>query len=246
MSAIKLGAGGYGINSSIEDAFCLGWRIALLKENSTKNDLITSFNNERRQNALLIGEDSLKKRNYTLYENLIQKRAKKASETIDIQKEDQIYKEKIKKPNFDLEIGRLETYIPVQLLNQIKNSQINLWEALNRDLNFNIILAFVDDSIKRDIVSFIEKINIISNIRFNVIFIEKEFSEERDYLQFEDPSENLKAFFDANDGLIFIIRPDNFLEKLIIIPKELQQWQNVFCNYFLNDLAFKIDCLNIN
>lgn len=77
-------AGGYGLNTAIEDAFCLAWRLVMMECGAIHPNQLQSFSGERLANAKLIQQDSNQKKAESL-------NAKSQTEGSVVELERQIY-----------------------------------------------------------------------------------------------------------------------------------------------------------
>ncbi|CAF0922436.1 unnamed protein product [Didymodactylos carnosus] len=102
-------AGGYGLNTAIEDAFALAWRLAMTKTSLFKDALLQTFNEERLKNAQQIKDDSTQKKK----DAASLQGQPSASET---ENETQIYKKS----------ARLENILPIDICESIKSNTRSL------------------------------------------------------------------------------------------------------------------------
>lgn len=121
-------AGGYGLNTAVEDTFCLAWRLSLAVDSVVHDSLLRSFCHERLKNALAIQEDSTQKKKAQELPTQNANASQKELET-------QAYSMQ------HTELVRLETVLPLEVCKLIKSNRGRiLADVINKNIGFTFIV----------------------------------------------------------------------------------------------------------
>ena len=184
---------GYGLNTAIEDAFSLAWRLVAAENNSVDN-ILEAFNRERLENARQIQADSTQQKKSD--DNL-----KTDAKALEKQKEEQIYSQS------QGVLVRLESVLPVDVCKSIQsNRQTKLSEVFHTNPGFTVI---VNTKIKENRSQTQQTLKEALGLSVKWVYTTTVPSDEEEYY---DISRANCSLFKEHPESIILIRPDNFLK----------------------------------
>jgi hypothetical protein len=143
-------AGGYGLNTAIEDAFSLAWRLNLVQKKIFNRVILDDFSRERIENALQIQADSNQKKAES---EIIISSAKEF-----VKKEMQVYKQAASGSSF----VRVDTFFSINKLKE--NSRL-----VRKNLGFSLLVNTNSEENLTALHQFSRQMQADSGLTFRVI-----------------------------------------------------------------------------
>ncbi|MCB1081753.1 MAG: FAD-dependent monooxygenase [Chlamydiia bacterium] len=185
-------AGGYGLNTALEDAYALAWRLACSKTEWIKQDVFSSYNTSRLSNAKLLRGDSGKKREEAFALNTIGPKEKQ---------EKQAYQQSHSSSSHSY--FRFHTMFDEDYLSAVVSGTETLAEAIGKRYGFVLIVNTEHKELLSHITQLCEKTSF--PLPFRMIHVSQSLESKNRFVL-----PNQDSFFTKNPERLIFITPDNF------------------------------------